>query len=350
MNQKDESKQVEASQQGEGVLSWQRLGKPVLLVFSSTLITLIAIEFVLRLVGFSYQLYPEKIEFGAPTPAQIESGFLVDRELLWVTKDYFKKLDDGRATAPAVVFMGDSTTEWGNYERYFHGLIHRDFPEANFSYATLGVPAWSSYQGLRQLGRDVLPLKPRVITVYFGWNDHWKAFGIQDKDVAWVNSSMLFQFQKRLRIAQLITKAYVGFNDDDEGPLLRVSPRDFRSNLTEMARLAKANDIAMVLLTAPTSHEKGKEPEHLKQRHVEDLANLIPLHQQYVAIVREVARSEDVFLCDLARVFEGFPRDRLRTKLFATDGIHLQDEGDQVIAVQLYGCFEQYGLLDRILR
>ncbi|MCH7779542.1 MAG: hypothetical protein IH848_01735, partial [Acidobacteria bacterium] len=98
MNQKDESKQVEASQQGEGVLSWQRLGKPVLLVFSSTLITLIAIEFVLRLVGFSYQLYPEKIEFGAPTPAQIESGFLVDRELLWVTKDYFKKLDDGRAT------------------------------------------------------------------------------------------------------------------------------------------------------------------------------------------------------------------------------------------------------------
>ena len=83
---------------------------------------------------------------------------------------------------------------------------------------------------------------------------------------------------------------------------------------------------------------------------MEDLANLIPLHQQYVAIVREVARSEDVLLCDLARVFEAFPRDRLRTKLFATDGIHLQDEGDQVLAVHLYGCFEQYGLLDRILR
>ena len=350
MNQKDESKQVEASQLGEGARSWRRFGKPALLVFSSTLITLVAIEFVLRLVGFSYRLYPEKIEFGAPTPAQIASGFLVDRELLWVTKDYFEKLDDGRATAPALVFMGDSTTEWGNYERYFHDLIHRDFPEANFSYATLGVPGWSSYQGLRQLERDVLPLKPRVITVYFGWNDHWKAFGIQDKDVAWVNSSMLFQFQKRLRIAQLITKAYVGFNGDDEGPLLRVSPRDFRSNLTEMARLAKANDIAMLLLTAPTSHEKGKEPDNLKQRHVEDLANLIPLHQQYVAIVREVARSEDVLLCDLARVFEAFPRDRLRTELFATDGIHLRDEGDQVLAVQLHGCFEQYGLLDRILR
>lgn len=127
MNQRNESKQVEASQPGEVARSWRRLAKPVLLV-SSTLITLAAIELALRLVGFSYQLYPEKIEFGAPTPAQIESGFLVDRELLWVTKDYFKKLADGRAAAPALVFMGDSTTAWGNYERYFHGLIRRTSP------------------------------------------------------------------------------------------------------------------------------------------------------------------------------------------------------------------------------
>ena len=322
-----------------------------MLVFASTAIAIGAIELVLRMSGFSYQLYPEKIEFGAPTPEQIESGFLVDRDLLWVTKDYFEKLDAARATPPSVVFMGDSCTEWGDYEWYFQDLIRQTLPavQANYSYATLGVPAWTSYQGLRQLERDVLPLMPRVITVYFGWNDHWKGFGIQDKDVARVNSSKLFRFQKYSRFVQLVTKAYVGASRD-EGPLLRVSPKDFRSNLTEMARMAKANDITMVLLTAPTSLEKGKEPEYLKKRHMDDLANLIPLHQQYVAIVREVARSENVVLCDLANVFEGFSQERLRTKLFEEDGIHARDEGDQLIAVELYRCFRQHGLLNRILQ
>jgi lysophospholipase L1-like esterase len=327
----------------------RKLGKRLLLASMSGLIAIATVELVLWLVGFSYHLYPEKIEFGSPTPEQIDSGFLADRDLLWVTKDYFQKLDAARATRPDVVFIGDSCTEWGNYERYFDGLIQQNFPKANYTYATLGVPAWSSYQGLRQLERDVLPLRPSVITVYFGWNDHWKGFGIEDKDVAWVNSSMLFQLQKYSRIAQLVTKAYIGMTRDADAPLLRVSPEDFRGNLTKMARLAKANGIKLVLMTAPTSHEKGKEPGHLQQRHVADLSKLIPLHQEYVSIVRDVARSEGVILCDLARVFAKFSPERLRTKLFEGDGIHLLDEGDQVIAVELYQCFQQFGLLQRIL-
>lgn len=188
-----------------------------------------------------------------------------------------------------------------------------------------------------------------MVTVYFGWNDHWKGFGIQDKEVARVNSSMLFRVQKHSRLAQLIAKAYVGSAHDDEGPMLRVSPEDFRSNLTEMARLTKANRIKLVLLTAPTSHEIGKEPEYLKLRHVEDLASLIPLHRQYVKIVREVAEREGVILRDLAKVLERIPPDRLRTEFFRRDGIHLLDEGDRAIGIQLYRCFERSGLLKRIL-
>ena len=88
----------------------------------------------------------------------------------------------------------------------------------------------------------------------------------------------------------------------------------------------------------------------MKLRHLDDLKTLIPMHQQYVAIVRDVAQREGVVLCDLAKVFEGFSAERRHKALFQADGIHLQDEGDQVIAVELYHCFEQNGLMNRILR
>lgn len=312
------------------------------------MVALLVVELVLRVVGFSYHLYPEKIEFGAPTPEQIDSGFLADRELLWVTRDYFEKLDSARADPPAVVFLGDSCTEWGNYELYFEDQLLRNFPKATFTYASLGVPGWSSHQGLRQLERDILPLKPRVITVFFGWNDHWKGFGVEDKEAASINSSMLFQIQKYSRLGQLIMKACIGVAHDPERPLLRVAPEDFRSNLTEMARLAREKGVKLVLLTAPTSHQKGKEPEYLGRRHLDDLAELVPLHRQYADIAREVAQREGVLLCDLAEVFEGFDPE-VRTSLFSPDGIHLLDEGDRIIGTHMYRCFEQAGLLAGIL-
>ena len=35
-----------------------------------------------------------------------------------------------------------------------------------------------------QFTRDVVPLRPRVATIFFGWNDHWDALGTEDKRVA----------------------------------------------------------------------------------------------------------------------------------------------------------------------
>ena len=81
-----------------------------------------------------------------------------------------------------------------------------------------------------------------------------------------------------------------------------------------------------------------------------DLEDVVPLHRQYVAIVREVARTENVILGDLAAEFAKLPEEVLRTRYFRSDGIHLTREGDQKAAGLLFQCFRDNDLLRLVLR
>jgi hypothetical protein len=84
--------------------------------------------------------------------------------------------------------------------------------------------------------------------------------------------------------------------------------------------------------------DPGHEPDLLKLRWIENLADLVPLHQSYVNAVREVANEEGLYLCDLATEFQRLPPDELRA-CFLPDGIHLTTEGNQTTAEFLYQCF-----------
>ena len=130
----------------------------------------------------------------------------------------------------------------------------------------------------------------------------------------------------------------------------RVSPEDFAANLKEIVRLARANDIAPVLLTAPTSHIRGAEPDYLAQRWLNDLDELVPLHRRYADIVRQVARTNGVLLVDLLAAFDRLPPEEVKNDYFQLDGIHLQDEGHKVIALVLYNYLARAGLIERITR
>jgi lysophospholipase L1-like esterase len=214
--------------------------------------------------------------------------------------------------------------------------IRREYPNRDWTYFNAATEGWSSYQGVRQLERDILNLKPKIITIYFGWNDHWIHFGIEDKEVLAIHSSWLFKLQE-LRIAQLLMRAWVAAEGRKTNrSQLRVSESDFRKNLTAMVDLARSQGITPILLTAPTSHQQGQEPVHLQGRWIANLADLIPVHQLYVSIVREVAQEKNVALCDLEKSFKVLlDKDQLR-ECFSSDGIHLRLEGDRIIAELLY--------------
>jgi lysophospholipase L1-like esterase len=298
-------------------------------------------EMVLRIAGFSFSLAPDRVEFGWPDPVTREGLYLSDPDLFWVPKTYYGDLQRLEAERPQILFLGDSCTEFGHYPRLFLERMRSAGGGTGLRGAKLGVGGWSSYQGLQQLKRDVLPLRPRVVTLYFGWNDHWIGFGVEDGDIHWLRTPA-FPALARSRVAQLLLKARLAWRSrGGRDRPARVSPEEFRANLQEMARLARANGIVPVFLTAPSSHEPGREPAHLAYRWLRRLGDLVPLHQRYVAIVREVAREEGAVLCDLAARFEALPAEDRRERYFRSDGIHPTPAGDARIAEFLQECFER---------
>lgn len=292
-------------------------------------------EGALRLAGFTYTLAPV-VEVGWPDPETLQTRYRPDPDLFWVVREYDERLTAARRDPVDVIFMGDSCTEFGRYPEY---TIERLSGESSrpMRGVSLAAGGWSSEQGVAQLERDVLPLAPRVITVYYGWNDHWVALGPTDRQLRRITRHRGLYGNSRL--AQLVLKAQVGAARPIVDRPNRVSEADYRENLTRIVERASAAGITAVLLTAPSNHVPGQEPEVLLNRHLRHLDELVPLHNAYVAITRDVARATGAPLCDLAEAFDALPPPRDR--YFLQDGIHFTDEGDRFVADVLAACLDR---------
>lgn len=322
------------------------LGSSLLLLLGTVVVLLLVAEGTLRLSGFSFVLYPEDIEFGRPDPVMMKAGFLDDDDLFWVTRDYPEKLARLERERPPLLLLGDSCTHLGEWDERLGELADQRLG-ADLALGNLAVAGWSSYQGRRQLERDAAPLSPRVVTIFFGWNDHWIGFGLEDETVAEVKRIFSSRWS-RLRLVQLVTKATVVWRARETGYPNRVSLEDFADNLRAMVETARQAGAVPVLLTAPSNHVVGQEPAELTERWLREAADLVPLHQSYVEAVRAVARETGAPLCDLARRFADLPRSE-RDRLFSSDGIHFTPAGDHYLAEQVFACFERDALWPRLL-
>ena len=322
--------------------------------FVSLAVSLVFAEIALRLMGFEFALYPTEIQFGWPDPVTLQDVYQVDSELLWVPKEYSSKVAAWKGKRPTIVFMGDSCTESGGYDRFLEAIIQEQNPNDTFTFVNVGVGGWSSYQGLQQLKRDVLLMMPRVVTIFYGWNDHWASFGIEDKEIGKFNiehPTFLLKSSANSRVVQLVNRAIFTLKQsttvrNNRRPE-RVSLSDFSSNLLQMVEIARGSGLTPILLTAPSSHKKGEEPAYLARRWLNDLQELVPLHQKYVQAVRDIASKENVLLIDLDAEFDQLPQEDLN-QLFTKDGIHLTKEGNKKIAEFMYEGLVRNDLYDRL--
>ena len=321
-----------------------RTGKSWLFKLSLMLGVLIATlgvaEIGLRLSGFEFHLYPERLEFGYPDPKVLDGFFKRDDNFLWVSGRAQKKIEAAKQEKPYLIFSGCSCTEWGGFDEALAKRVDETPGLAPLTYGNVASSGWSSYQGLQQMRIDIAPLKPKVVTIFYGWNDHWMGFGVDDKTAGKLAGSSMLD-QQDLRVVQFLTKALATRGIDgskgagENSRPDRVSLKDFESNLREMVKIARANGITPVLITAPSSHVEGNEPDYLNERFIKDISRLVPVHQAYVNAVRKVAADMDVVLCDLAQAFEALPRAEVLSYM-REDGIHFTPEGGAKVGDLLF--------------
>jgi len=336
-------------------------------------------ETALRLAGFSYQPIPERIwlgrlQGGIPTAEVIFDRlvpglFTRDGLLFWkpvAGKPPFNAagLRSSRevpAVRPPgefrVLAMGDSCTFLGEPRPWPEVLEEQLAGGAGTPVRVLnaGVPAYSSLQGRRFLETRLDELSPDVVTLYFGWNDHWRAtvkadadFPVRDGRVVTVqrflSHSRLYQAMNYLLKGRLRPRPgdHPDAAGDGETPPfdprrdlaaaaggqpLRVPPAQFEDNLRAMVARVRAAGATAVLITAPSTLRSETIPSYLVAHGFvsRDGEPIQVLHDRYVALVRRVAGETGAPLVDAAGDFAAAP-DGGRS-LMREDGIHLTAAG-----------------------
>jgi lysophospholipase L1-like esterase len=310
-------------------------------------------ELALRAAGFHCV---SGVQFGYPTPSEFWE-LVPDEQLFWrlppgddppVNALGFlgpDPLEPKPAGSWRLVVLGDSCTQQGFPESLPDHLAR--MLAANgvpVELVNLSMAGYSSHQG-RVLAERVLPsIAPDLVLVWYGWNDHWQAYGASDahkrgslRRERVYRRSRLIQGLRCLGLELGLTRA--------PRPLatLRVPPDDFRANLTAIAAAARAEGAAVVLVTAPTAHRVLGVPEYLvAEGFAPHREAVVARHREYSAIVREVAAASGAELCD----FDGSFEQSLDLRaVFQKDGIHLSERGLAAAAELLARFLAQRGLL-----
>jgi lysophospholipase L1-like esterase len=316
----------------------------------SVLNLLVAVpELVLRLRDFRYEA---GIQFGYPRPSQFVY-LQPDSQLFWRRSRADRAVNSLGFVGPEVrlpkpqghkriLFFGDSVTEQGFPDVVGHLLNLAHSPGSiRYECVSLATAGYSSYQGKVLVDMYGASLEPDVAVVFFGWNDHYRAYGAPDAtkrvNAASPAGGVTGRVYHHARVVQLAAYAWDTLRGSTPQPLdvLRVPPDAYRDNLVYMHEQLGKRDVPVVFITAPTSHYAVRVPDYLVGREFAvDTQTLLHLHRQYNGIVREVARDTESTLLDLESEFESLP-PRDVGALFSRDGIHLSLAGVAVVASRI---------------
>jgi len=338
---------------------WQRE-----LVFAAVAIVLVLglAEVLLRFAGFRFSPVPILVD-ATWGPEQVQrlnqaggrDTFQPDDVVFWSLIPGIK-LDDrtvnergllhGPLTVPKppatyrILCLGDSCTAMGSgsYPAVLQkrlDLVAR--PDRRFEVINAGVFSYSSTQGLRLYRHRLGDLEPDLVTVYFGWNDHFLTTTYSDRSLGGRETPLpsFVRLLRQLRLYQLVqclvnTMQLQAIAKQRAGhQLFRVGPEDYRENLKEFVDLARRQAARPVLFTAPGNHGPGRVPDYyIVNGLAESEESIIRLHRQYNDIVRDVARKMRVEVLDLEEAFNRQNKD----DLFIKDGIHPNAQGRHLIA------------------
>ena len=251
-----------------------------------------------------------------------------------------------------IISLGCSCTNrgWVTYPERLENLLNEaNVSDISFEVINAGVGGYGSYQGMNYFVNELHEYAPDLITVYFGWNDHWRAIHYPDKEQPRDNK-LVMTLQETLdhaRIYQFLNKTISKTTREPRlknEPIFRprVSLSDYRSNILTIISTAKKKDIKVLLMTAPEALTSDNIAMYEKLGLITPDVDLLKLHQTYNDVIREIAASEQVPMVDLESIFNALPE---KETYFLRDGIHHREKGLSVIALAIIAVIQENNML-----
>jgi len=313
----------------QGLAATGILGRTVFKKITLLLVTVYLstglLEFVLAEIGFNIEMAPVIFALENSDGETEESKGYADPELRWkFTKGekYHGTMVNslgyrGREVSPEkeegtirVICMGDSVTAQGEpgYTQCLHELLEASPPTSNkWEAFNMAVYGYSSVQGLRVFQLQTANLAPDVVSLYFGWNDHWLEMRTDRDRMAKKTNPIygkVYNLLKTKRFFMLLTRL---FDPDNRGNAkkncygFRVPPDEYRDVLEDFISEIRAAGAIPLIITAARRNviqNDGKvdagnnKPDYNK------------VHDEYVEIARQTASKLDVDMLDLHKLLD----------------------------------------------
>ncbi|OQW96790.1 MAG: hypothetical protein BWK77_03585, partial [Verrucomicrobia bacterium A1] len=251
-----------------------------------------------------------------------------------------------------VAFLGGSTTQGGyySYPQRAITILNDALGSNRFEAINWACSSYTTFQSRRVFDAEVATWRPDIVMIYHGWNDppcSEDGYSDRENDRAARWNQRLGRVRLpdvlRSRLAQLV--AMVMEKLDFSWPRPRVSPAEFRENMTHIIEACRERAIPVVVMIRPQSQASSvPAPTHADQlmrmygaRGSRDLYDRV--HAVYAGIQRELVASHDhVRACDGYACMKD-AQDRLARgefpdgmEIFQPDALHLSSFGEQLLA------------------
>ena len=327
------------------------LVRKLVLAFLSILIFLALAEIVMRVFGVG-EWVPE-IDADESVSRALSRGWLKeDRELLWRMKECDAACEEIRAVHPdnpcvteasegkKVLCLGDSCTFFARSGKPYSVLLENLLAPAHHAQVlNASVPGYTSTQGLVWLQNELLQYNPDVVTVYFGWNDHWLARAVTDGEYM---EHLKLSPIRIVRLVRALTGRSVRIARGPGDRLQRVPLEEYSRNLEHIHRLVASTGAQCILITAPGVEFEATQDKLVSGGHITKNDNYIEIHERYNEVVRRLA-EKGLNVIDLAASFKDVSDVQ---SLLTDDGIHLSDRGHTRAAEALLSFITSKTLLD----
>ncbi|MCK9996420.1 MAG: hypothetical protein KAH56_09115, partial [Candidatus Krumholzibacteria bacterium] len=218
-----------------------------------------------------------------------------------------------------ILVMGDSCSKISTNIPPYSVLLEDSLRGHDVEVWNAAVLGYTTWQGHAWLAKQLLGLEPDVAVIYYGWNDHWRATGITDRDYA-------------ERIKGSSPRLALLFKKMPDPPPLRVPVDQYRENLQAIVDDFQAGGTRVILIAAPSNLTQEARARILQTRYLVRGDDAVALHGEYLDVVHDVCENTNAQLLDAAELFAAAAPPKL---LIMRDGIHLTDTGHQLMAALL---------------